>query len=159
MQFSGIGSILAAYATAGGHTQPSSTGPAHAVQTPLSPINLPAAMTPTSIGHASLVDPPPAMTHTSTGHASLVDYPPAITPTNNDPRRDLSKLAETYTNEGTYCGWNNSFIFQLANQWKGALNSLPKNFRMGKTSGRDPCQPIKWDKNQDEMDERRIGVG
>ncbi|MCJ1349989.1 hypothetical protein MMC31_008232, partial [Peltigera leucophlebia] len=45
---SGIGATPAAYATTGGHTQPSSTGPAHAVQNPTSAINPPLV---TSTGH------------------------------------------------------------------------------------------------------------
>ena len=121
------------------HTQPSGMGPAHIIQTPPSAINPPAAMTLTSTGHVSLVNPQPAMTHTSTSHISLVDPQPAITSTSTGPKRKLSNLAKTYTNEATYSGWNNSFIFQLANAWKDALNSLSKNFRMGRTSGRDLC--------------------
>ena len=99
------------------------------------------------------------MTLTSTGHVSLVDPQPVITSTSTGSRRKLSNLAKTHTDEATYSGWNNSFIFQLANPWKDVLNSLLKNFRMGKTSERDSCQTTNWDKTQDEMDETRVGVG
>lgn len=116
-------------------------------------------MTFTSTGHVSIVDPQPAMTYTSIGHASLVNPQPAITFTSTGPERKSSNLAKTYTNEATYSGWNNSFIFQLANPWKDALNSLPKNFRMGRTNRRDTCQTTNWDKTQDEIDETRIDIG
>lgn len=55
------------------------------------------------------------MTPTSIGHISLIDHSLAITPTSTSFGRDLSKLVEIYTNKVTYSGWNNSFIFQLAN--------------------------------------------
>ena len=102
------------------------------------------------------------MTLMSTDHAFLVDPQPVITPTSTGPGRELSNLVEIYNDEATYSSWKNSFIFQLANSWKDALNSLSKSFRMGRTSGRDSFQTtkwMKWDKTEDETDETRIGVG
>ncbi len=73
-------------------------------------------MTPTSTGHASLVDPPPVMTHSSTGHASLVDLPPAITPTRTGLGRDFSNSAKIHTDgdEAKYSGRDDSFTYKLA---------------------------------------------
>ncbi len=110
------------------------------------------------------------MTTPSTGHGKelpkfSVDHPPALTPTSTGPGRELSNLAETYTDEAKYSGWNNSFILKLANLWKNAVNSLSKNFRIDSTGGRRLCQAMrwmtwmKWDKTLDEMDETRVGVG
>ena len=105
------------------------------------------------------------MTHTSTGHVSSVEPPPAIIPTSTGHKRELSNLAETYIDETQYSGRNNSFTPKLGNPWKDALASLLKNFRMGRTSGRDPFQTMRWmrwmrwDKAQDERDEARVGVG
>ena len=75
--------------------------------------------------------------------------------------RELSNLAKLYTDESKYSGRIVSSTFKLANLWKIALNSLSKNFRMGKTGRRGSSKAMRWMRwdTQDGMDETRVGVG
>ena len=74
---------------------------------------------------------------------STINLLTTMTTTSTGYDRKLPNLAKTYTDKAKHNGQNNSSTFKLANLWKNALSSLLKNFQMGSTSKRGPCQAMK----------------
>ena len=143
--------------------QPSDTRLAHAVQIPLSMINLSAVMILTSTGYVFLVNPPPAITTSRTGHGNeltifSVDSSQTMTPTSTSFSKELPNLAKTYINKAKHSGQNDSSKFNTADLWKNNFNCLSKNFQISSTGKRRLCQEIKLDKTQDKIDETKVGV-